>query len=434
MMTTQKEYKSNKPWTQYICDYQECQDKLIKATLRNFWQSRGMKAKAEKIHVDKDLDHNEEKVKSLLSTNSDNTEARIMAKVEARFKTMVTKEKMHEHYNGFKAFEQSVDHKLNIIHNSLKEEMDKMKLENPIQLEDTVDREEILRLIEESRVSVLTTAKAMDTKRFPKGYDHELEEIASKIGNLTKIEIQKARAAIFKFGSESGTAILTQILGYGGDKEELNIHDESVFLKSYIKPLITEDPTGRYAQHLLLDNIKTAWAHLMGYLVSPGMLNCTEIVQYGKTIFYSLCDLKAENLQFFKNVKVLIELVKVPQNNQLTNLQTIRAIEKLVPINNCSRWSYNPIINQSELTKTMQTFVNLKLNRLIQIGYIDCGVTGDTLSNAKTIQCFPITKFDESGKNTFDRHVGGKFYKKKVPNSGSASTGGFFSGDLNEFY
>ena len=151
----------------------------------------------------------------------------------------------------------------------------------------------------------------------------------------------------------------------------------------------------------------------------------------GKTIYYNLCDLRGDKLQFAKNLTTLINIVSVPQTSQIQNLQCIRAIEMLKPIDNISKWSFNPINNKNELTKTMQTFSNLRLNRLVQIGYIDCDLTGDTLSNIKTRQCFPITQFNEHGKNEFIQ--GGAKFKKNFLNSGSASSG-FFSQNLKEFY
>ena len=433
MMATQKKYKSNVPWTRYLCDYQECQERLIKSTLTNFWQSRGMNAKANNIQMDKDLDLNEEKVKALLGKNGvGETDAKIMAKVEERLKNMVTREKMHEHCEKFKNFGQTMDQKLNMIHNTLKTEVDELRHEQPVLQEEKVNKEEVEDLIRESQGTLLEEVKLMIKNKFPKGYDAELNEITSKMGNLTKIEIGKARAAILKFSSESGTAVLTQILGYGSDRETLTIQAESVFLKSFILPYIEENPTGRYAQHILLENIKTAWAHLMSFLVNPGMLNATQIITYSKTIYYNLCDLRGDNLQFAKNLVRLIEIVSVPQTKQIQNLECIRAIEMLKPIDNISKWSFNPINNKNELTKTMQTFSKLRLNRLTQIGYIDCDLTGDTLSNISTRQCFPITQFNEHGKNEYVVQGGGKF-KKNFLNSGSAGSG-FFSQNLKEFY
>ena len=116
LFKAQKTYKSNVPWTRYLCDFQECQERLIKSTLVNFWKSRGMKNKANDIQLDKELDLTEDKVKALLNiNNSDDTVANIMAKVEERLESMVTKEKMQEHCEGFKNFGNTVDHKLNMI-------------------------------------------------------------------------------------------------------------------------------------------------------------------------------------------------------------------------------------------------------------------------------------------------------------------------------
>ena len=57
-----------------------------------------MKDKANNIQMDKDLDFHEEKVKSLLGKNvPDDFDAKIMAKVEERLKSMATRDKMHEH-------------------------------------------------------------------------------------------------------------------------------------------------------------------------------------------------------------------------------------------------------------------------------------------------------------------------------------------------
>jgi hypothetical protein len=432
MMTVQRTYKSNTPWTRYICDFKECQDKLVKYTLKNFWRSRGIETKVKNIHMDKELDLNEDKVKSLLNNNNgEDTEANIMAKVEERLKNLVTKDKMHEHYDGFKVFEQSVDQKLNMIHQTLKGEVDQLKLDKAHDSEDIVSQEEVQNMIRESRGTVLTEIKAM-IKNFPAGFDPGLNEISGKTGNLTEFEIKKARAAIVKFGSQSSTATLTQILGYGDEKEELALNIESTFLKNFIKPMGTKNPNGRYTQHLLLENIKSSWAQLMSFLINPGLLNCTQIIAYVKVIYYSLLDLDAENLKFPKNVKILVEMVSAPNNKLPTNIECIRAIEKLVPIANNTKWSYTPVGNINELPKTMSIFTKLKLNRLCQIGYIDAGVAGDALSTIRTRQCFPITSFQENGKNNYDSQ-GVKFVNKNTLNPGSASTGGFF-GDLQEFY
>ena len=80
----------------------------------------------------------------------------------------------------------------------------------------------------------------------------------------------------------------------------------------------------------------------------------------------------------------------------------------------------------------MQKFSQLKVNRLIQIGYIDCDLTGDTLSTLETRQCFPITRFNETGKNE-NVGQGNAKYKKNTLNPGSAGSG-FFGQNLKEFY
>ena len=433
MMATQKKYKSTVPWTRYLCDFEECKERLMKATLVNFWKSRGMKARAEEIQMDKELDLKEEKVKALLGDNINNdTEAKILAKVEERLKFMVTKNRLNEHCEGLKKLEQNMDQKLNMIHKTLKTEVDELKHGQPDPQVDSINKEEIEDMIRESRDILMTEVKTMVNMKFPKGYDADLIEISSKNGNLTPVEIEKSRQAILKFGSQTGTAVLTQILGYGSDNETLQTQVESAFLKAFILPLGIENPSGRYAQHILLENIKTAWAHLMSFLVNPGMLNVTEIMVYCRTIHYNLCDLQSENLQFSKNIMNLIKIVGVSQHKQIVNIECIRAIEKLIPINNYSKWSFTPINSKNELTRTMQKFSQLKVNRLIQIGYIDCDLTGDTLSTLETRQCFPITRFNETGKNE-NVGQGNAKYKKNTLNPGSAGSG-FFGQNLKEFY
>ena len=433
MMEAQKKYKSNVPWTRYLCDFEECKERLMKSTLVNFWKSRGMSVKANSIQMDKELDHNEDKVKALLGDKSDNdTEAKILAKVEERLKFMVTNDRMNEHCEGLKKFGQNMDQKLNMMHKSLKGEVDELRQGQPESHADSINKEDVEHMIRESQGTLMTDVKTMINMKFPKGYDADLIEISSKPGNLTPVEIEKSRQAILKFGSQTGTAVLTQILGYGSDNETLQIQVESAFLKAFILPLGTENPSGRYAQHILLENIKTAWAHLMSFLVNPGMLNVTEIMAYCKTIHYNLCDLQGENLQFSKNIIHLYEIVSVPQIKQIQNIECIRALEKLIPINNCSKWSFTPINSKNELTRTMQKFSQLKLNRLIQIGYIDCDLTGDTLSTPRTRECFPITQFNVTGKNEYVGQGSSK-YKKHTLNPGSAGSG-FFSQNLKEFY
>ena len=433
MMMAQKLYKSNVPWTRYLCDFEECRERLIKSTLVNFWKSRGMKLKADNIQLDKELDLKEEKVKALLGEKTDgNAEAKIMAKVEERLKFLVTKDRMNEHCEGMKKFGQNMDQKLNMIHKTLKTEVDELRQGQPELHTDLINKEDVEDMIRETRGLLMTEVKTMVNMKFPKGYDADLVEISSKTGNLTPVEIEKSRQAILKFGSQTGTAVLTQILGYGSDNETLPIQVESAFLKAFILPLGIENPSGRYAQHILLENIKTAWAHLMSFLVNPGMLNVTEIMVYCRTIHYNLCDLQGENLQFSKNIMNLIKIVGVSQHKQILNIECIRAIEKLIPINNYSKWSFTPINSKNELTRTMQKFSQLKVNRLIQIGYIDCDLTGDTLSTLETRQCFPITRFNETGKNE-NVGQGNAKYKKNTLNPGSAGSG-FFGQNLKEFY
>ena len=87
-----------------------------------------MKLKADNIQLDKELDLKEEKVKALLGEKTDgNAEAKIMAKVEERLKFLVTKDRMNEHCEGMKKFGQNMDQKLNMIHKTLKTEVDELR-------------------------------------------------------------------------------------------------------------------------------------------------------------------------------------------------------------------------------------------------------------------------------------------------------------------
>ena len=67
----------------------------------------------------------------------------------------------------------------------------------------------------------------------------------------------------------------------------------------------------------------------MGFLINPGMLNVAQISALGKIIFYSMHDLKAENLTFTRNIQNLVDAVLVPQVKQVTNWETIKAIEPI---------------------------------------------------------------------------------------------------------
>ena len=115
-------------------------------------------------------------------------------------------------------------------------------------------------------------------------------------------------------------------------------------------------------------------------------------------------------------------------------MQCIRALESLIPINAGTSWSYKPVDDEKDLTKTMSNFAQMKVNRLQQKAYIDCGLAGDNLSSEKTIQCFPITNYQDNGRNAFEGTGYGNKHNKKFQKPGPGNSGGFFSRDVKNIY
>ena len=75
------------------------------------------------------------------------------------------------------------------------------------------------------------------------------------------------------------------------------------------------------------------------------------------------------------------------------------------------------------MSRTTKNWGAGKVSRQIVRTFVDLGLEGDTLSNQKTRQCFPLPYGNEPKTN--------KIKSPEVPEEGST---GFFSPNLKQFY
>ena len=428
IMMNQSNHDSSNTWTEFVTEFRSAQSLLIKDTLKNFLLSRGLKNQAEQINLEVELDLDDERVQHLLNLglNQANDE-KMFEKFDRKISQLATKEALSAQIVDMKVFEKTLDNKIRGFQKTMLHEIELIKakpLNHPI----GVGKDEIVRMIKESRTMFMQDAKRMTNNTFPNGHDEGLQTIVNKNGNLSLDEIYRSRAAIAKFCSESVMCTLTQIVGYGSENEGLSIEAESAFLKKFLQPLSAISPEGRYSQQVIFSGIQTAWCGLMSFLTNPGMINSRDIISLCKTIYYACRDSGCDNFQFTKNVGDLCIQVSVPPGEQITNLDVIQKLQSLIPINISTNWSYRPFNNPKDVSRTMANWNSSKVNKLVNRAYADCQLEGDTLSTKKAKLVFPTT-------NPYEH----KIVKKRAPDhvscpETSQGTSGFFSNNIKGYY
>jgi hypothetical protein len=428
IMMSQANHDSSNTWTQFVCEFQAAQELLVKDTLKNFLVSRGLINQANQIKIETKLDLEDERVQHLLNmVKKQSSEEKMLEKFDQKISHLATKEALSAQLVDMKVFEKQLDNKIRSFQKTLMIEMESIKarpLEHPI----GVGKDEIVRMIKESRTMFIQEAKRLNSNRFPDGHDEGLQAIVNKNGNLTLDEIYRSRAAIAKFCSENVISTITQVIGYASLNEGLSVETESTFLKKFLQPLISQSPEGRYSQQVVISGIQTAWCGLMSFLTNPGMINSRDMISLCKTIYYACRDIGCESFPFTKNISDLCIQISVPAGDQITNLEVIKKLQALIPINISTNWSYRPFNNPKDVSKVMANWNCSKVNRLVNRAYADCQLEGDVLSTKKAKLAFPTT-------NPFDH----KTLKKKPTEQFSSpennqGTSGFFSQNIKGYY
>jgi hypothetical protein len=419
----QQSYDSSGTWSQFMNDFQNAQEFLLKDTLKNYYESRGLTQQANTIQVDSVLDYNDEKIISLLGLKTLREDNEKLHDLIDQKVASLAKKLSDENYDNsqLKALEKTVDLKLVHLHQVIKNDM---LLKETAQPKIGVEKDEVIRLIKEARVLFKEDSRKMITACFPNGYDTDLQDIIQKKGNLTITEILKSRAAILKYSSQVVTSTLTQILNYGGDQDQLSLESESEFLKFFLIPLSTQSPDGRYGHNIIMTGIQTAWSELMSYLISPGNLSSIIIILKCRTMFYGCEDIGGTNFAFTEKLKNLCLEVSVANSEQIKNLPVVIELQQLVPKYMSEYWSYKPISNPNYAGKTVKQWGSLRLGRQMNKCYVDVGLENDLLSTYKSRQCFPLPYGGESPKNIQNQI-------EKNPEDGVS---GFFTPNLKQFY
>ena len=114
----------------------------------------------------------------------------------------------------------------------------------------------------------------------------------------------------------------------------------------------------------------------------------------------------------------------VSNYEQITNLQLIHELRQLVPEHMSENWSFKPLTTESNMSRNSINWGSGKVSRQIIRTFVDLGLEGDTLSNYKTRQCFPLPYGTEPTKAN----------KAKTSNLPEEGTSGFFSPNLKQFY
>jgi hypothetical protein len=150
-------------------------------------------------------------------------------------------------------------------------------------------------VVEELEKSMDKNCIERASAKYPFGYDSTLEKLARKDTDLTQSEIQQCIQAGVSFADPIVSLVIFEILGV--KLNEVNSGKlMSEFAKNLVAPLCTRDPQLRMKQKGQFMRIHKSWDKIMEFMINPGGLNASDIINDCKIAVCALKDGCAEKL------------------------------------------------------------------------------------------------------------------------------------------
>ena len=411
-------YDETKNWSRYVSDAEICLKLVLKSVIKNYLFNQGKNLECDEITMVSPIDFQDTMIKELLSGLNNPT--KMSEKLNSLEKTMAL---VHRQNIQIKTELETTIKKvpsnsqiLNLQHtvNGLIRKWEEKQ--SPFNPKGGFQVNELEKIIEEVGKTLDAKCKERASKKYPFGYDSNLVKVTKKDSDLTSPEILNCLvSAVENCDSIVGTVLFETL----GIKMQENLTGKilSDFIKNLATPISTREPEQRFQQKQRFNRVYLAWDNILLYLINPGTLNASDVIEKCRIIYSALRDIKAERLPLGIKIKNLCMSCMVPPQNMQKNSVILEKISELKPqLPTGLTCSYDPWPrNNVTWTNSMRNWAKDTLPKFPAGQYIDINMPNDQMSTIVSQKEFCYNTIDSGNK-----HQARKIPKNNDPNIGSS--------------
>ena len=329
-------YPKDTQWSKYT-DNGELTLKLnLKILVKTYLLNQGELAECSKITLTSNLDFNDPRIINILEGLNNPTE--LLGKIAAVEKNLtllngqMLKNASQITVMGKDRSTKTLLNTMQVVQTSLSKDVTTLKENNP-KPTNMVTIKNLQDIVEELSSSLEIKCRERSQafiSKYPFGFDLTLEKLVNKDSDLTKQELQVIFKAVISYSDANVATVLLDILGINLKNPNIG-KSMSDFAKSLAFPLSKVDAEARIRQKGQFARVVGSWDIILEYLINPGMLNATSIIEQTRISVYSLTDICAEGLPIGIKMKSLGMLFMAGQQNYPKNGHVLEKIFELRP-------------------------------------------------------------------------------------------------------
>ena len=378
ILDNQQTYKADKAWDKYVVDAETALTLVLNLICKNYFANQGQNENCAAINLSSAIDPEDPKIKDMIKTLDQPLEfsGKFLAlerRLEVVYKqNMLTCQKVDNmqklplsNKNKIVGVQGQVDNITNILKNNNPEGKYEVTRQNLVDLETNMDAK--------------MTEKA--AKRYPFGHQVELKQLIAKEGDLNNTEMLMVISAAITFSDNVVGVVIFEILGIN-IKEPLPPKIFSDFIKNLATPLHLKEPESKIKQSLQYTKVYETWGNLMKFLVNPGSLNASSIIEQTRLFYFALKDIGADKLPVGVKTKNLGFLCMVPEGKLHKNSHILEKVMELRPKLPANKtWSFDPWPKTvSGWSQGMKNWAGELLPKFRSDLYTDVCMQNDTMS------------------------------------------------------
>ena len=329
-------YPKDTHWSKYTDNGGLTLKLNLKILVKTYLLNQGLLEECSKITLTSNLDFNDPRIINILEGLNNPTE--LTGKIHCLEKNLtllngqMLKNSTQIATMGKDRSTKTLLNTMQVIQASLAKDITALKDNNP-KTANMVSIKNLQDIVEELNGSLELKCKERSKSfisKYPFGFDLTLEKLVNKDSDLSKQELQIIFKAVISYSDAIVATVLLDIIG-------INLKNPntgklmSEFAKNLAFPLLKVDAEARIRQRGQFARLVGSWDLILKYLINPGMLNATSIIEETRISMYSLTDMCAEGLPIGTKMKSLGMLFMAGQQNYPKNGHVLEKIFELRP-------------------------------------------------------------------------------------------------------
>ena len=421
ILENQQTYPADKTWDKYVIDAESALKLVLNIICKNYHANQGQKENCSAINLASNIDPGDPKIKAMLKTFDQPLEMTEKFSALERRLDIVYKQNMltAQKVDNMQKLPLSNKTKILLVQGQISAMATEIK-ENIPEGKYEVTKQNLIDL--ETSIDKKMSEKA--AKRYPFGYQPELKTMVSKEGDLNNTEMLMVISAAITFSDNIVGVVIFEILGIN-IKEQIPPKIFSDFIKNLATPLFQKEPESKIKQSLQYAKVYHSWNNLMNFLVNPGAINASTIIEMVRLFYFALIDIGGEKLAVTIKAKNLGFICMVPEGKLHKNshiLEKIMEFRPKLPAN--KTWSFDPWPKTaSGWSPIMKTWAGELIPKFRTDQYVDVGMQNDAMSTFVSQKEYATTTEygNKRSRIDYNYHVKkGDNSKNKLGSSGSS--------------